>query len=148
MFERCLLARKVAKDPGLNPEERIRWGAGSMARMEIIGDSELVVNWLNGDYEIRNPEITQQLGHTMLKIHESVLQGHCTFRTSTARPARHVKRAWNTLADTVANAFVTEDQPFTHSCSTFQLVQCERFRLCFDGASKGNLGPSAAGWID
>ena len=148
MFERCLLAGKVAKDPGPDPEEQIRWGAGSMARMEIIGDSELVVNWLNVDYEIRNSEITQQLGRTMLKIHESVLQGHCTFRTSTARPARHVKRAWNTLADTVANAFVTEDQPLTHSCSTFQLVHCERFRLCFDGASKGNLGPSAAGWID
>ena len=90
MFERCLLARKVAKDPGLDPEERIRWGAGSMACMEIIGDSELMVNRLNGDYESRTSESIQQFGRTMLKIHESVLWGHCTFRSSMTRPARYV----------------------------------------------------------
>ena len=66
----------------------------------------------------------------------------------TAPPARHVRRKWNTRADSLANDLVQKRIiSYVSPVSTYELLSYNCWRITFDGASKGNPGPAAAAWI-
>ena len=80
----------------------LRWDVQSRCSFEIVGDS-LLVNLINGDFHIYDDQVAQLLKAAIDKIHFIVSAGWATFRNVTAPPARHVRRIWNTRADSLAN---------------------------------------------
>ena len=66
----------------------------------------------------------------------------------TAPPARHVRRRWNTRADSLANEIVQNLTPkYVSPASIYELLSYKCWRITFDGASKCNPGPAAGAWI-
>ena len=77
-------------DAGIDPGDSMAWMHGSVDRFEIVGDSELVVGWLNGDYAIRDGNVRELLRPAMVEIHSLLITRTATFRAASASLARHV----------------------------------------------------------
>ena len=106
------------------------------------------MNWINGDCRIYEDQVAQVLQVAIDKIHFIVSAGWATFRNVIALPARHIRRRWNTRADSLANEIVHKMAPkYVSSVSIFELLSYKCWRITFDGASKGIPGPAAGAWI-
>ena len=151
-FTHKLLSDKyVAKaedddDEAADPGDALDWGQDVGPRIELVGDSSLVVDWINGAAQVKSQQVAKWITGAVRTIHDLVSSGVATFRNLLALPARHVKRKWNTIADQLANDVLDGKYSPTLPCSTYALAQFRHFRLLFDGASRGNPGPSSAGW--
>ena len=130
-------------DPGLV----LQWCDSSVARLGIAGDSELIVNWLNGECAMNELLSKQCLVPVMQLLYTTVLAQLFSFRDRYPASAKHAHKRWNAEADLHANIFRFEKA--THQplrCSTFELVGYAKFKSKSDGTSKGNPGPATAGW--
>ena len=142
-----ILVKDIDLQDGVSPLSW-RWEDQLRCSFEIVGDSLLVVNWMNGDFRIYEEKVAAVLNAAMEKVHFIVCSGWATFRNVTAPPARHVRRKWNTRADSLANDLVQKRIiSYVSPVSTYELLSYNCWRITFDGASKGNPGPAAAAWI-
>ena len=127
--------------------EFLKWSAGGLARVEIVGDSLLVTKWVNAEAFVLSPEVASSVNEISACIHRMVTSGLVTFRTCNSSPMRHVRRCWNTEADALAHGAL-DGVPLTSiHCTTFLLLECTHFRVMYDGACRGNPGIGSAGWL-
>ena len=132
-------AREVA-------EVTVHWAAATVAdatRVEIVGDSLLVVNWLNAFWRTYLDRYRQVVAGVQDTLYKNLACGVLAPRNRTADILRHVYREHNTWADRLANLALDG----VDVCSVVQWsVKPVRLRLAFDGA-KRKCGRSASAWV-
>ena len=74
----------------------------------VIGDSELVVNWLNGVAVVRCPKLANKVAKTINGIHASWRSGFLSPRTASSDWYRNVYRELHHEADSLANKAMDE----------------------------------------
>ena len=117
----------------------VPWVQSAGSRVEILGDSLLVVSWLNGlwrcKYRLYNARV-RMARHSLQQLQE---ESGVRPRTDTADWGRHIYRELNTEADILANRH--EDS--RHMETNLQDFKC--YRLFFDGSvTKTKAG---GGWV-
>lgn len=92
----------VLGDPGGG----LDWGSRLHRRVEIVGDSSLVVSWVNRQAAVVDAVANALVESFLGCIRLSAFDGLFLFRADIANPARHVNREFNVEADARANAFI------------------------------------------
>ena len=67
--------------------------------MEVIGDSEIVINWLNGAAAVNCPDYCTRARNLVCRISSAWVSGHIVPRTAASDWYRHVYRELNKEAD-------------------------------------------------
>jgi len=108
-------------------------------RLEVCGDSSLIVNWVNGIWPVRFLPYCRRVASVHLQLHKLVAQGAVRPRQDTADFCRHVFRELNGRADELANRHANTWylDPYT--------TPATRIRAFFDGSVRANK--AAFGWI-
>jgi len=108
-------------------------------RLEVCGDSSLIVNWFNGVWPVRFLPYFRRVSCLHQQLHELVLHHAVRPRQDTSDFCRHVFRELNTKADELAN----------RHCNTWSIEPYSAPAACvrafFDGSVKGDK--AAFGWI-
>ena len=108
-------------------------------RLEVCGDSSLIVNWVNGIWPVRFMPYLRRVANVHRQLHELVSQGSVRPRQDSADFCRHVFRELNGQADELAN----------RHCNTWHLdpytAPATCIRAFFDGSVRSNK--AAFGWI-
>ena len=117
---------------------------GTEIAVEIMGDSELVIHWLNGvaypkrlDYSVRVESIAN-------KFSQLWQRGSLVMRTAEAEWARHVYRELNTRADGLANQAMDSNASDVW-CLRAPFSRPSAMRGWFDGGRRDELH-SSCGW--
>ena len=112
--------------------------------IEIVGDNELVINWINGQAaavgQLQKCRIEMLANH----LGRAWQEGFTAPRTPSADWCRHVYRERNVAADTLANKAMDEKtSSMWHSTDMHPKMQ----QLCahFDGGKRGDVATSC-GW--
>ena len=129
------------KRPRIVVREPMHWESvgGAGVRIEIAGDSALIINWVNGLWKCQYAVYDSRLSVAhraiaMLVEAHDALPRHCS-----AEWARHVYRELNAEADELANRHYFKYQQYC-SVDGFRY-----FRIYFDGSvSDGGAG---GGWV-
>eukprot|EP00933_Yihiella_yeosuensis_P028749 TRINITY_DN2257_c0_g1_i1.p1 TRINITY_DN2257_c0_g1~~TRINITY_DN2257_c0_g1_i1.p1 ORF type:complete len:740 (-),score=46.39 TRINITY_DN2257_c0_g1_i1:86-2305(-) len=116
-----------------------------------IGDSSLVVDALTGKHCCTAPGLKMVCGRTLALI-RLLLQKGIRPPTGSHSFFAHVPRSSNNEADRLANEALDSEcsaiDVDLHAWRTVSDLQCVALHFGFDGASRGNPGPAAAGfWI-
>jgi len=108
-------------------------------RLEVCGDSRVVINWLNGIWPVKFLPYLRRVQGLHRQLHEMVACGDVRPRQDSADFCRHVFRELNGQADALAN----------RHCNTWHLDVYDKPATCirafFDGSVR--RGKSAFGWI-
>ena len=120
--------------------------------MEILGDSKVVINWTNGDWEVKGYEHNTHVRSIIEQFVKWYLS--CTFRPRNDDEScwcRHVFRESNKAADAHANWLMDngDSNPgaqWTRRDYMGELKDAKQVILSFDGARRSN-GDGAAAWI-
>jgi len=137
--DKNLVLEPMRKRPRIVFREPVAWCGGEDCRVEVLGDSMLVVNWLNGIWRCRYHYYNNRLrlGHHM--IQQMSTEVGARPRQDAADWGRHIYRELNVEADKLANQHRHEQTVL----STAKLYK--RFRLFFDGGVTANA--AGGGWI-
>jgi len=137
----------ATEDGDVEPGLSCAWELDAqLPRFEIVGDSDLLVNWVNGDYAKRSGGAQELVQEAMKDIHLIVSKGLGAFRTKIAPPMRHVRRRWNQEAAQEANKFISEPNAQGMMPHGSEIALYSHLRVTFDGASrKGER--AAAGFV-
>ena len=103
--------------------------------IEIIGDNELIVNWLNGAARCDHPAFSRRIAKVVCELHRAWVGGLLVPRVPSADWARHVYRELNQEADALANKAMDE----RHSSDWMReswLLRPRRLRGYFDGGRR------------
>eukprot|EP00973_Karenia_brevis_P040018 5525708-Karenia_brevis.AAC.1 len=109
------------------------------SRLEIVGDSKLVINWINGLWRCKYHIYRGRLAILHKIIEELIVNYGFRPRCETAEWSRHVYRELNGEADALAG------------CHTFTYEHIDKdtsyrnFRLFFDGSV--TTSSSGGGWV-
>ena len=113
--------------------------------VEILGDSELVISWLNGLAAIKSPTHCGQVSGVVRALTGSWRAGHIIPRTATADWYRHVYREFNKEADELANKAM-DQRTSSEWWRRPMHLRPERLRGWFDGGRR-NDDLVSCGWI-
>ena len=81
----------------------VAWPSDSHRRLEILGDSKVVINWMNGDWEVKGNEHTAHVRDVIDQFVRWYLSGTSRPRNDESCWCRHVFQETNKAADTHAN---------------------------------------------
>ena len=81
----------------------VAWPSDSHCRLEILGDSKVVINWMNGDWEVKGNEHDAHVRDVIDQFVRWYLGGTFRPRNDESRWCRHVFRESNKAGDTHAN---------------------------------------------
>ena len=129
----------------------VAWPSDSHRRLEILGDSKVVVNWMNGEWEVKGSEHTLHVRNVIDQFVRWYLGGIFRPRNDESCWCRHVFRESNKTADTHAN-WLLDKGDSNPGAQWKRRDYCEKLKLAkhvvlsFDGARRGN-GNGAAAWI-
>jgi len=112
---------------------------GDFKRLEVCGDSSLIVNWCNGIWPVRFLPYFRRVSSLHQQLHELVLHGAVRPRQDTSDFCRHVFRELNGKADELANRHSNTWHVHPYSAP----ASC--VRAFFDGSVQGKK--AAFGWI-
>ena len=120
-------------------------------RLEILGDSEVVINWMNGAWEVKGEGHTVPVRGVVDQLVRWYLGGTFRPRTDETDWCRHIFREQNEAADTHANWLMDNgdsgpgaqwEAPDLHE----KLQKTRHILMSFDGARRES-GLGAAAWI-
>ncbi len=130
----------AAKKPRAVARQTFRFAASfQRRRLEIIGDSKLVIGWLNGVWRCKYRVCDARLDLLHGALEELERRHSAWPRTDDADWGRHIFRELNTEADALASRHAHSYALYT-SAFDFNI-----FRLYFDG-SAADTG-SGCGWV-
>ena len=89
-------------------KEIVNWDLpeGAAIPVEIVGDSELVVNWINGTVSCMSPMHSQTVAETMKALRTAWLDRYTSLRQTHAVWCRHLYREFKREADQMATKAV------------------------------------------
>ena len=128
----------------------VAWSSGSHRRLEILGDSKVVINWMN-DWEVKGNEHTSHVRDVIDQFVRWYLGGTFRPRKDEGCLCRHVFRESNKAADTHANWLMDNGDSgyraqWKRRDYQDKLGAAKHVIFSFDGARRGN-GVGAAAWI-
>ena len=135
---RCVAVVPPAKKPRLVSREPQSW-ADSGNRMEICGDSRVIVQWVNGVWPTRFLPYARCVQQVHRKMHGMWCQNSVRPRTDSADFFRHIYRELNTEADALANKYAD-----SWSLEYYE-APAKHIRAFFDGSRRPSK--AAFGWI-
>ena len=115
------------------------WTAGPESRLEVCGDSRVIINWVKGVWPVRFLPYEQCVGAVQKRFHRLFAQAGIRPRHDTADICRHIYRELNTEADHHANKYSNNWWLETYNAP----AKC--IRAFFDGSRRGNQ--AAYGWV-
>ena len=123
----------------------------SHRRLEILGDSKVVIHWMNGDWEVKGNEHTTHVRDVIDQFVRWYLCGTFRPRNDEGCWCRHVFRESNKAADTHTNWLMDNGDSglgaqWKRRDYTEKLKSAKHVVLSFDGARRGS-GNGAAAWI-
>ena len=133
----------------------VSWPSNNHRRLEILGDSKVVINWMNGNWEVKGNEHTAHVRNITDQFVKWYLSG--TFRPRNDDEScwcRHIFRESNKAADAHANWLMDngDSNPgaqWTRRNYMGKLKDSNHFILSFDGARRSNgNGAAALGIMD
>ena len=118
----------------------------SYTAVDLYGDSELVISWLNGTVALRDRTYAARVGSIMRSIHCAWRQNALVPRTPSDNWFRHVYRELNTEADRLANLALdsASSQSWRSGNSTQRPLAV---RGAFDGAHRNDAEVSCGWWL-
>ena len=130
----------------------VPWPSNNHRRLEILGDSKVVINWTNGDWEVKGYEHNTHVRSIIDQFVRWYLS--CTFRPRNDDEScwcRHIFRESNKAADAHANWLMDngDSNPgaqWTRRDYMGKLKDAKHVILSFDEARRSN-GDGAAAWI-
>ena len=129
----------------------LAWPSDSHRRLENLGDSKVVINWMNGDWEVKGNEHTTHVRDVIDQCVRWYLSGTFRPRNDECCWCKHVFRESNKAADTHANWLMNngDSSPgaqWKRRDYSEKLKAAKHVVLSFDGARRGS-GDGAAAWI-
>ena len=127
------------------------WAADEHWRLEILGDSKVLVSWVCGAWEVKRCEHAKMVREIVDQFVRWHLGGTFRPRTEEADWCRHIFREHNKAADLQANWLNDHGdrapgaQSETHELRG-RLRDARGVVLSFDGARRG-CGTGAAAWV-
>ena len=115
--------------------------------LEIVGDSELVVNWLNGESAANCEQYRGLVADLMTLLHNAWRNSLIVLvpREKASPWLRHVYRELNTEADAMATkAIETRQAHFEANAAYIQQAAC-RANIHFDGGKRDGI--ASCGWV-
>ena len=112
---------------------------GNNFRLEVCGDSSVIVNWCNGIWPVKFLPYCRRVSRLQCQLHELVLFGSVHPREDSADFCRHVYRELNGRADAMANRHANSWNLPAYG----RPAKC--IRAFFDGSVKGIK--AAFGWV-
>ena len=128
------------------------WPSDSHRRLEVLGDSKVVINWMNGDWEVKGQEHEMHVRGIIDQFVRWYLGGIFRPRNDDGSSwCRHIYRESNKAADTHANWLMDncDSNPgaqWKRRNYSEKLKSARHVVLSFDGARRGS-GIGAAAWI-
>ena len=129
----------------------VAWPSDSHRRLEILGNSKVVINWMNGDSKVKGNEHSPHVRDVNDQFVRWYLGGIFRPRNDESCWCRYVFRESNKAADTHANWLT--DNGDSHPGAQWKrrdyrekLKAAKHVVLSFDGARRG-IGDGAAAWI-
>ncbi len=114
-------------------------------RLEICGDSELVINWINGEARCQSLQHHIDMpAEVMEMLYQSWKAGIILPRESHVNWCRHVYRELNTAADAMATLAI-EGQQCHINLPTQVVKRPGKVKICFDGGRRDNA--ASYGWV-
>ena len=108
-------------------------------RLEICGDSKVIINWVNGVWPAKFMPYTREIGKVQRRLHELVNVFDVRPKRDVCDFCRHIYRELNTEADRLAYKHASEWSLEAYS------EPAPRIRGFFDGSVQGDK--AAFGWI-
>ena len=129
----------------------VAWPSDSHRRLEILGDSKVVINWMNGDWEVKGNEHNSHVRDVIDQFVRWYLGGIFRPRNDEGCWCRHVFQESNKAADTHANWLMDngDSNPgaqWKRRDYSEKLKSAKHVVLSLDGARRGS-GNGAAAWI-
>ena len=130
----------------------VPWPSKNCRRLEILEDSKVVINWTNGDWEVKGHEHITHVRKKTDQFAKWYLSG--TFRPRNddeGRWCRHIFRESNKVADAHANWLMDNGDSilgaqWTRRDYMKKLKDVKHVILSFDGARRSS-GNGAAAWF-
>ena len=129
----------------------VAWCPDEHRRLEILGDNKVVINWMNGAWEVKGEEHTVLVGSVVDQVVRWYLGGTFRPRTDETDWCRHIFREYSKAADTHANWLMDNgdsgsgaqwETPDLHE----KLQNVRHLLMFFDGA-RSVSGLGAGAWI-
>ena len=130
----------------------MHWPSNNHRHLEILGDSKVVINWTNGDWDVKGHEHNTHVRNITDQFVQWYLSS--TFRPRNddeGRWCRHIFRESNKVADAHANWLMDNGDSNPGAQRTRRdymkkLKDAKHVILSFDGARRSN-GNCAVAWV-
>ena len=120
---------------------------GYTSSSEVFGDNKVVINWMNGAWEVKGEEHAIPVRGVVVKFVRWFLGGTFRPRTDENDWCRHIFRESNKAANTHANwSMDNGDSGPGAQISTIKSKKSRHIVLSFDGTRRES-GLGAAAWI-
>ena len=129
----------------------VAWPSDTHRRLEVLGDNKVVINWMNGAWEVKGDEHAVLVRGVVDQLVRWFLGGTFWPRNDESDWCRHIFRESNKAADTQANWLMDKgdsgpggqwEAPDLHD----KMQRSRHILLSFDGARRRS-GHGAAAWI-
>ena len=132
----CALAVwPASRDVQWEPQE---WSEDASMRLEVCGDSRVVIQWLNGIWPAKFLPYERSISRSQQQLYSMSHLLMVAPRENKADFCRHIYRELNTMADKIANKYCNDSMLLPY------VTPAKRTRAFFDGSKKGNK--AAFGW--
>ena len=150
------MATKPEKPPRTNFRPEARWASDREFRGEVVGDCEVVIRGINGEWAIRNTP-WRHLLLTMIRVCSTLWRpGSLALVAETEAPFRHQLREANHKADRLANSGRGGRRHRSMANPAWEWLRRRRaeglgarVRVWFDGSVDKATGTSGLGfWVE
>ena len=113
--------------------------------MEILGDSAVVIAWINGVAHVDTPKYVPQVASLMMHLHTTWMTGAVTVRRKHLSWCRHVYRELNKLADAMATKALETKCRHLEPNDKLMSMKPMFTKAFFDGGRRDSL--ASFGWV-
>ena len=145
--ERKRKREELEQAKGRASEEVWQTGSKSQDVVQIRGDSQVVINWLNGAAIITGREEESRASTLQEVLHHLWITAKAIPWDYAGDWAKHVYREDNGRADALANQAMDGKKINRWHLWDRRLEGSQRFRMSFDGGYRRRTQKSGAGWL-
>ena len=107
--------------------------------LEIVGDSELVVGWMNGETNCSDAGHAEHVEYALTMLHNAWVNSEAAPRQSHTAWLRHVYRELKSEADAMATDAILSGNVSSWSASVLPTKPPKFVRVFFDGGLRDNM---------